>query len=119
MQLKKSSSSFVGICPFHNEKTPSFHVNPSRQFFHCFGCQTGGDVITFMMKIENLSYREAVEHLASIAGLSVPKGVSFDNEVTKLRKDIYEMNRVAARYFHEVLISDKGKPALEYLLKRG
>ncbi|MBE6890539.1 MAG: DNA primase [Ruminococcaceae bacterium] len=119
VQLKKSSASFVGLCPFHNEKTPSFHVNPSGQFFHCFGCQTGGDVITFIMKMENLSYREAVEHLASIAGLSVPKSVSFDGEIGRLRKDIYEMNRIAARYFHDILMSDKGKPALDYLLNRG
>ncbi len=117
--MKKSSASFVGLCPFHNEKTPSFHVNPSGQFFHCFGCQTGGDVITFIMKIENLSYREAVEHLAAIAGLTVPKSVSFDGEIGKLRKDIYEMNRVAARFFHETLMSEKGKPALDYLIGRG
>ena len=119
VQLKKSSASFVGLCPFHNEKTPSFHVNPSGQFFHCFGCQTGGDVITFIMKIENLSYREAVEHLAGIAGLNVPKNVSFDGEIGKLRKDIYEMNRVAAKYFHGNLKTEQGRPALEYLLNRG
>lgn len=69
--------------------------------------------------MENLSYREAVEHLASIAGLSVPKSVSFDGEIGRLRKDIYEMNRIAARYFHDILMSDKGKPALDYLLNRG
>ncbi len=119
VQLKKSSNNFVGLCPFHNEKTPSFHVNQSGQFFHCFGCQTGGDVITFIMKIENLSYREAVEHLASIAGLNVPKSISFDGEIGKLRKDIYEMNRVAARFFHDCLIKDSGKEALKYLTGRG
>ena len=119
VQLKKSSNNFVGLCPFHNEKTASFNVNPSGQFFHCFGCQTGGDVITFIMKIENLSYREAVEYLASIAGMTVPKSISFDGEIGKLRKDIYEMNRVAARYFHDNLMGDSGKTALKYLVDRG
>ncbi len=119
VQLKKSSNTFVGLCPFHNEKTPSFHVNPSGQYFHCFGCQTGGDVITFIMKIENLSYREAVEYLASIASLTVPKSISFDGEISKLRKDIYEMNRIAARFFHDNLMKASGKEALKYLTGRG
>lgn len=119
VQLKKSSSSYVGLCPFHNEKTPSFHVNPNGQYFHCFGCQAGGDVITFVMKMDNLSYREAVEQLAAGAGLTVPKSAFFDDEIGKLRKKIFEMNRIAARFFYDYLMSSSGKNALGYLIGRG
>ncbi len=119
VNLKKSSSSFVGLCPFHNEKTPSFHVNPAKQMFYCFGCHAGGDVITFIMKSENLTYPEAVQFLADSVGLHVPKNTAIDSEISFLRKRILEMNRVAARYFHNTLMSDEGKPGLEYIKKRG
>ena len=119
VELKKSSSSFVGLCPFHNEKTPSFHVNPAKQFFYCFGCHAGGDVITFIMKIENLTYPEAVNFLAESVGMHVPKSTALDSEISMLRKKILEMNRVAARFFHDTLMSDKGGVALEYIKKRG
>ena len=119
VDLKKQSSSFVGLCPFHNEKTPSFHVHPGKQFFHCFGCNAGGDVISFIMKIENLSYPEAVRYLADSVGLHVPKSTALDGEISQLRKKIYEMNRVAARFFHDTLMSDAGKTGLEYVKKRG
>ena len=118
VELKKSSSSFVGLCPFHNEKTPSFHVSPSKQFFYCFGCHAGGDVITFIMKIENLTYPEAIDFLANSVGLHVPKSTALDSEISLLRKKILEMNRVAARYFHENLMSENGTKALEYIKKR-
>ncbi|MBO5300314.1 MAG: DNA primase [Clostridia bacterium] len=119
VELKKSSSSFVGLCPFHNEKTPSFHVNPAKQFFYCFGCHAGGDVITFVMKIENLTYPEAVNFLAESVGMHVPKSTALDSEISLLRKKILEMNRVAARFFHDTLMSEKGGVALEYIKKRG
>ena len=119
VELKKSASSFVGLCPFHNEKTPSFHVNPAKQFFYCFGCHAGGDVITFIMKIENLTYPEAVNFLAESVGMHVPKSTALDSEISLLRKKILEMNRVAARFFHDTLMSDKGGVALEYIKKRG
>ncbi len=118
VELKKSSSSFVGLCPFHNEKTPSFHVNPAKQFFYCFGCHTGGDVITFIMKAENLSYAEAVNFLAESVGLHVPKSTALDSEIGMLRKKILEMNRVAARYFHNTLMSEQSGHAVEYIQKR-
>ncbi|MBQ6053664.1 MAG: DNA primase [Clostridia bacterium] len=118
VDLKKRSSSFVGLCPFHNEKTPSFHVHPAKQMFYCFGCHAGGDVITFIMKSENLTYPEAVHFLADSVGLHVPKTTAIDSEISSLRKKIFEMNRVAARYFHDTLMSDAGKPGLEYLQKR-
>ena len=119
VELKKSASSFVGLCPFHNEKTPSFHVNPAKQFFYCFGCHAGGDVITFIMKIENLTYPEAVNFLAESVGMHVPKSTALDSEISLLRKKILEMNRVAARFFHDTLMSEKGGVALEYIKKRG
>lgn len=118
VQLKKSSSSYVGLCPFHNEKTPSFHVDVAKQLFYCFGCHAGGDVITFIMKQENLSYVEAVKFLADMVGMQVPQRVSFDSEIGELRKRILEMNRIAARFYHEQLKSETGKHALDYLVGR-
>ena len=117
--LKRSGSSLVGLCPFHGEKTPSFHVNTAKQFFHCFGCNAGGDVITFIMKIENLSYIDAVVFLAEQVGMKVPALDTFDNEITTLRKTVLEMNKVAARFFYEKLNSPEGKHAMDYFLGRG
>jgi len=119
VQLKKSSTTLLGLCPFHNEKTPSFHVNPQKQFFHCFGCGAGGDVITFMMKIENLTFTDAIKMLADSVGLNVPKQDHFNNEVTILRKKVFELNRAAAKFYHENLKSEKGQAAYEYLTNRG
>ena len=119
VDLKRSSSSFVGLCPFHNEKTPSFHVDGQKQFFHCFGCGAGGDAITFVMKMENLSYPDAVEYLANMAGMTVPKRDNFDSELTNLRRTVLEMNRKAARFYHECLFQPQGKEALEYVTGRG
>ncbi len=116
---RSSSSSMVGLCPFHNEKTPSFHVNGERKFFHCFGCNAGGDVITFIMKIENLSFSDAVTYLAESVGMTVPTRDTFDSEITRLRKMILEMNRKAARYYHECLFAPGGEKALQYMLGRG
>ena len=119
VQLKRSGSSVVGLCPFHSEKTPSFHVNPAKQFFHCFGCNAGGDVITFIMKAENLSYVDAVALLAEQAGLALPSADTYDTEITTLRKRILEMNRVAARFYFEMLNAPQGKKAKDYFLARG
>lgn len=118
--LKKSSgSSMVGLCPFHNERTPSFHVDEEKQLFYCFGCGAGGDVITFLMKMQNMSYPEAVTYLAESVGMTVPTRDTFDSEITQLRKTILEMNRKAARYFHECLFRPEGQKALEYITGRG
>ena len=116
---KSSSSSYVGLCPFHNEKTPSFHVNADRKFFHCFGCNAGGDAITFVMKMQNLSFHDAVTTLAESVGMKVPTRDTFDSEVTQLRKTVLEINKKAARYYHERLFSPEGKKALEYMYGRG
>ena len=118
--LKRSSpSSYVGLCPFHNEKTPSFHVNGDRQFFHCFGCNAGGDVITFVMKMQNMSFPDAVTYLAETVGMKVPTRDTFDSEVSQLRKTVLEINKKAARYYHECLFSPEGKKALDYMYGRG
>ena len=116
---RSSSSSMVGLCPFHNEKTPSFHVDGQKQLFYCFGCNAGGDVITFLMKMQNMSYPEAVTFLAESVGMQVPTRDTFDSEITQLRKTILEMNRKAARYFHECLFRPEGRKALEYIVGRG
>ncbi|WP_051904448.1 DNA primase [Hippea jasoniae] len=111
VQLKKRGSNYFGLCPFHNEKTPSFSVNPKGQFFHCFGCGESGDVITFLMKIENLTFKEAIKELAR--RYNIP--ISFEE---KTQHDfLYEIHSIAAAYFQEKLLENK--QALEYLKKRG
>ena len=117
VNLKKSGRTYMGLCPFHGEKTPSFSVSPENGFFHCFGCGEGGDVITFIKKIENLDYVEAIKFLAQKAGLSVPED-GQSKGLGDLKKRIYEANREAARFFYKNLYSPEGKEALEYLRKR-
>ena len=112
--LKKSGSNWFGLCPFHGEKTPSFSVNTEKQIFHCFGCGAGGSVYNFIMKIENLTFPESVEFLANIAGMDLPKEDFHDN-----RKRLYGLNLDAARFFRDVLFSEKGREGLEYLTGRG
>lgn len=116
--LKKSGRNLVGLCPFHNERSPSFSVMRENGFFHCFGCGAGGDVITFIQKIENLDYVDAVKLLAQRAGIEVPEDAS-DSGMGKLKNRIYEANREAARFFHRMLYSPDGKQGLDYLRKRG
>ena len=108
----------MGLCPFHNEKSPSFSVSPENGFFHCFGCHAGGDVITFIRRIENLDYVEAVKFLAQRAGMTVPEE-GKDNGMGRLRMRIFEANREAARFYHKQLYTPQGKKALEYLRSRG
>jgi len=90
--LRKRGRTFVGLCPFHSEKTPSFTVYPDNQSFYCFGCTAGGEIITFTMRIENLDFAEAVRSLAQKAGLSMPED-GFDDSLSKRRKEILEANR--------------------------
>lgn len=118
VQLKKSGRTMMGLCPFHNEKTPSFSVNGENGFFYCFGCGAGGDAITFIRRMENLDYVEAIKLLASRAGLTVPES-GRDDGTGKLRNRIYEANREAARFYHKQLYSPQGRKALEYLRGRG
>ena len=105
VSLKRSSRDYVCLCPFHSEKSPSCHINVGKQFFHCFGCGAGGDVITFVMKSENLEYMEAVRFLAQRAGMTMPE--DGGNDAGRLRTRIYEINRMAARFFNQTLTKDK------------
>lgn len=118
VNLKRQGKNLVGLCPFHNEKTGSFNIYPENGSFYCFGCGAGGDVITFIMKIENLDYIEAVRFLAQRTGLQMPED-GVDDSMSKLRTRILEINRETARFFYSSLKSQEGKIALDYLLKRG
>lgn len=115
--LKRRGATLVGLCPFHNEKTPSFTVYPATQSFYCFGCGAGGDAITFVKKIENLDYLDAVKTLAQRAGLQMPQE-GFDDSLSKRRRRILEMNREAARFYHSVLLSPEGKVGYDYYIGR-
>lgn len=115
--LKRRGATLVGLCPFHNEKTPSFTVYPATQSFYCFGCGAGGDAITFLKKIENLDYLDAVKTLAQRAGLQMPQE-GFDDSLSKRRRRILEMNREAARFYHSVLLSPEGKVGYDYYIDR-
>ena len=115
--LKRRGATLVGLCPFHNEKTPSFTVYPATQSFYCFGCGAGGDAITFLKKIENLDYLDAVKTLAQRAGLQMPQE-GFDDSLSKRRRRILEMNREAARFYHSVLLSTEGKVGYDYFIGR-
>lgn len=119
VQLKRHGKILVGLCPFHSEKTGSFTVYPDTQSFYCFGCGAGGDVIGFIRRIENLDYVEAVKLLAERCGMTVPEDVREDRTAL-LKTKILEMNREAARFFHEQLVNTpEGKDPLGYLLGRG
>lgn len=115
--LKRRGATLVGLCPFHNEKTPSFTVYPATQSFYCFGCGAGGDAITFLKKTENLDYLDAVKTLAQRAGLQMPQE-GFDDSLSKRRRRILEMNREAARFYHSVLLSPEGKVGYDYYIGR-
>lgn len=117
VNLKRHGRNMVGLCPFHGEKTPSFNIYTESGSFYCFGCGAGGDVITFIMKIENLDYVEAVKFLAQRAGMEMPEN-TYDDSLSKLRMRIYEANREAARFFHATLLSQRGQCGLNYLRGR-
>lgn len=115
--LKRRGSTLVGLCPFHNEKTPSFTVYPDTQSFYCFGCGAGGDAVTFVKKIENLDYLDAVKTLAQRAGLQMPQE-GFDDSLSKRRRRILEMNREAARFFHSYMMTPEGRTGYDYFVAR-
>ncbi len=115
--LKRRGSTSVGLCPFHSEKSPSFTVYPSSNSYYCFGCGAGGDPITFIRGIENLDYIEAVRFLADRCGMRMPES-GYDDTMQKLRVKIYEINRAAARFFHEQLKTPEGKVGLDYFKER-
>ncbi|SDM84199.1 DNA primase [Acetanaerobacterium elongatum] len=116
--LKRAGRNLTGLCPFHSEKTPSFTVYPENQSFYCFGCGAGGDVVSFIKRIENLDYLEALKFLADRAGMRLPVD-GQDEAALKVRAKVLEMNREAARFYYHMLTGDQGKGALAYLHGRG
>ena len=118
--LKRSGRNFFGLCPFHKEKSPSFSVSPDKQIFHCFGCGVGGNVIHFVSKIENLSFRETIELLANRANIQLPTldNSAEDNKKAYLKSRVYEINEVTAKFYHENLYKPTSKIAQEYIKKR-
>lgn len=119
--LKKTGSGYVGLCPFHNEKTGSFHVNQSHQFYHCFGCGAGGNVYNFLMKYENMTFPEAVKSLADRAGIVLPERQMSREEQARADKKslLLEINREAAKFYFALLRSEEGAAARDYFKSRG
>ena len=121
VKLTRKGSSYFGLCPFHNEKTPSFSVTPSKQMYYCFGCGAGGNVYNFIMEYENYSFGEALSHLADRAGVELPK-IEYSREAkekAEQRAALLEINKLAAQYFYYQLRRESGKTAHGYLLGRG
>ena len=116
--LKRRGSTYVGLCPFHNEKTPSFTVYPETQSFYCFGCSAGGDAVGFVKRIENLDYIDAVKLLAQRAGMQMPED-GVDDTLGKKRRVILNINRETARFYHSFMMSPEGVKGLEYFRSRG
>lgn len=121
VRLKKRGSAHLGLCPFHNEKTPSFHVNEDRKNFHCFGCGKSGDALDWMQEIEGLGFLDAVKELADRAGMAVPQEELTPRQIeaAKKRERLLEANEAACRWFQQMLASDDGASAREYLEGRG
>lgn len=122
VKLQRKGANYFGICPFHNEKTSSFAVNPNKQIFHCFGCGKSGDVFEFLVDYENISFKETLEMLAGIAGIEIPKNSFQLTEEEKIQSDkintLYKVNSALKDIFHNNLFSDIGKVAREYLIFR-
>ena len=119
VHLTKKGNSYWGCCPFHSEKTPSFHVVPDRQIYKCFGCGKGGGAINFVMELENLSFRDAVAVLAKRAGMALPEGSGPSAGGRERRERLLEINKQAARAFHRWLYAPEGAGGLDYLRRRG
>lgn len=119
VHLKRSGRNFFGLCPFHNEKSPSFSVSPDKQIFHCFGCGVGGNVFTFLTKIEGINFVEAVQMLAERSNIQLP---TLENNVDSAREElkakVFKVNEFTAQYYHENLYKPESKIAQEYIKKR-
>lgn len=121
VRLTKKGNSYFGLCPFHNEKTPSFSVTPGKQMYYCFGCGAGGNVFNFIMEYENYTFGEALKHLADRAGVELPK-IEYSREVRQKaqeKAELLEINKQAGQYFYYQLRTEKGQTGLDYLKNRG
>ncbi|MFW6022761.1 MAG: DNA primase [Halanaerobiaceae bacterium] len=121
VSLKKAGSNYKGLCPFHQENTPSFTVNQERQFYYCFGCGSGGDVINFVMELENLTFRETLKILAQRVGMTLPSlNSDYQIKQRKEKERVFQLNKLSAKLYHYLLMkTEKGKVALEYMNNRG
>ncbi len=120
LELERSGKNYRALCPFHQEDTPSFTINPREQFFYCFGCGEGGDIISFVMNMDNLSFREALMTLTERAGMEMPAASERDRARMKLREEVFSANRLAARFYNYLLLEDEaGEEARNYLIDRG
>jgi len=118
VHLTRKGNRYWGLCPFHQEKTPSFSVTPDRNLFYCFGCQAGGDLVTFIMKRDGLEFREAIEYLANRAGVTVQKETPTVRRKQDQARGVLAANQAAAGFYHQVLLSPQGKKGLQYLQQR-
>lgn len=117
--LKRKGRNYFGLCPFHNEKSPSFSVSPDKQIFKCFGCGVGGNVFHFIMKVENLSFIESVQTLAERANIQLPNSYSEEDEKrAKLKEEVYKINKAAAEFYHQTLYQPTSKQAQNYIKSR-
>src|SRR6184192_2725583 len=122
VRLKKSGQNFTGLCPFHAEKSPSFAVHPVKQIFHCFGCGVGGDVFKFVMLIENVSFPEALRHVAEKVGITIREtgGGEASDANARLREGLFKIHEVAGKFFAAQLTATaEGRAARAYLEDRG
>ena len=121
VHLKRAGSNYVGLCPFHNEKTPSFSVNRAKQMYYCFGCHAGGNVITFMMEYNNMTFTEALQFLADRAGVTLPQ-MELSKEAREQadkKSALLDIHKKAAAYYYYALYQPEGRIGLEYLRNRG
>ena len=118
LQLRRVGSKYVGLCPFHNEKTPSFSVDPDRRFWYCFGCKQGGNIFQFLMKMEGMGFPEAVRKLAEEAGVEIKWENDSSKQDTTRQRYLQLLDRVCKYYSHVLFETVEGAPGREYLLQR-
>ena len=121
VKLTRRGSSYFGLCPFHNEKSPSFSVSPGKQMYYCFGCGAGGNVFTFLMEYENFTFVEALKFLADRAGVELPQ-MEYSKEAKEqadLKNTLLEINKQAAKFYYYQLHTERGKQGYDYLKGRG
>ena len=119
VHLTRKGRNYFGLCPFHNEKSPSFSVSPERQIFHCFGCGVGGNIYTFLMKIEGIGFKDAIEQLAEKANIQLPRIENPEEDrKEELKAKIYKINQFTAEFYHQNLYKPTAKNAQEYVKKR-